>query len=62
MDDELGVETNISALRGASIEFGQSIFRGETKLVSATVLVAATRDGRPAWIPDALRRQLKTAM
>jgi acyl-CoA thioester hydrolase len=59
MDDELRVETCISALRGASIEFRQRVLRGEVELVAATVLVAAIRDGHPARIPDILRRQFK---
>jgi acyl-CoA thioester hydrolase len=56
MDDLLRVETRVSALRGASIEFRQRILRGEKELVAATVLVAAIRDARPARIPAALRR------
>jgi acyl-CoA thioester hydrolase len=56
MDDLLQVETQVSALRGASIEFRQRILRGERELVAATVLVAAIRDARPARIPAALRR------
>ena len=59
MDDELRVETCISALRGASIEFRQRVLRGDAELVAATVLVAAIRDGRPTRIPDILRRQFK---
>ena len=45
-----------AAYRGASIEFRQRISRGERELVTAKVLVAAIRDGRPARIPPALRR------
>lgn len=56
MDDLLRIETRVSALRGASIEFLQRILRGEKELVTATVLVAVIRGGRPARIPDALRR------
>ena len=59
MDDLLRVETQASALRGASIEFRQRIFRGERELVAATVLVAAIHDGRPARIPAALRSLLQ---
>jgi acyl-CoA thioester hydrolase len=55
MDDLLRVETGVSTLRGASIEFQQRIFRDEKELVAATVLVVAIRDGRPARIPAALR-------
>jgi acyl-CoA thioester hydrolase len=55
MDDLLRVETRVSALRGASIEFKQRILRGEKELVAAIVLVAAIRNARPARIPAALR-------
>ena len=58
MDDLLSVETEISGLRGASIQFLQRIFRDDQRLVTATVLVAAIRDGRPSRIPDPLRRVL----
>jgi acyl-CoA thioester hydrolase len=56
MDDLLKVETEISVLRGASIQFLQRIFRDDDELVAATVLVAVIRDGRPSRIPDPLRR------
>ena len=58
MDDLLSVETEISGLRGASIQFLQRIFRDDQRLVAAMVLVAAIRDGRPSRIPDPLRRVL----
>ena len=58
MDDLLRVETEISGLRGASIQFLQRILRDDQRLVAATVLVAAIRDGRPPRIPDPLRRVL----
>ncbi len=58
MDDLLRVETEISGLRGASIQFLQRILRDNQRLVAATVLVAAIRDGRPSRIPDPLRRVL----
>ncbi len=56
MDDLLRVETSPAAARGASIEFRQRILRGDRELVTAKVLVAAIRDGRPARIPASLRR------
>jgi acyl-CoA thioester hydrolase len=59
MDDLLQVETEVSACRGASIDFRQRIVRGETELVVASVLVAAVRDGRPARLPAALRHLLE---
>ena len=58
IDDLLRVETEAVALRGASIEFRQQVFRDEKELVAATVLVAAIRDGRPARLPAALRQSL----
>jgi acyl-CoA thioester hydrolase len=45
MDDLLRVETGVSALRGASIEFRQRIVRHDKELVTAQVLVAAIRAG-----------------
>ncbi len=48
MDDLLGVETQISGFRGASIDFlPQRIVRDQKKLITATALIAAIRDGRP---------------
>ena len=58
MDDLILVETGLSALRGASIEFRQRILRRDQELVTALVLVAAIRDGRPTRIPASLRRLL----
>jgi acyl-CoA thioester hydrolase len=58
MDDMLSVETSVYALRGASIEFRQRIVRRDKELVTARVLVAAIRDGRPTRIPASLRRLL----
>ena len=61
MDDLLAVETQMSALRGASIEFRQRILRGQTDLVAATVLVAAIREGRPAQLPGPMLRLFEAA-
>jgi len=58
MDDLIRVETGVSAVRGASIEFRQRIVRGEKELVTARVLVAVIRDGRATRIPASLRRLL----
>ncbi len=57
-DDLILVETGVSALRGASIEFRQRIVRADKELVTASVLVAVIRDGRPTRIPASLRRLL----
>ena len=59
MDDLLRVETSLAVARGASIEFRQRILRGDSELVTAAVLVAAIRDGRPARLPASLRRLLQ---
>ena len=61
MDDLLCFETGVSALRGASIEFRQRIVRRDKELVTAAVLVAAIRDGRPTRIPASLRRLLNSS-
>jgi acyl-CoA thioesterase FadM len=46
-------------VRGASIEFTQRIVRSDKELVTAAVLVASIRDGRPARIPADLRRRFQ---
>ncbi len=61
MDDLLIVETSVAAVRGASITFHQRVVRGDKELVTAEVLVASIRDGRPARIPAELRRLLRTS-
>jgi acyl-CoA thioester hydrolase len=60
MDDLLTVETGVAAVRGASIEFKQRILRSDKELITAKVLAASIRDGRPARIPADLRRRLRT--
>ena len=59
MDDLLEVETHVALVRGASIRFHQRVVRGDKELVTAEVLVASLRDGRPARIPADLRRRLQ---
>jgi acyl-CoA thioester hydrolase len=61
MDDLLSVETSVAAVRGASIEFKQRTLRSDKELVTAEVLVASIRDGRPARISADLRRLLRTS-
>jgi len=61
MDDLLEVETRVASARGASIEFQQRVLRGDKELVTAAALVAAIRGGRPARIPDDLRRLLQSS-
>jgi acyl-CoA thioester hydrolase len=59
MDDLLTVETSVAAVRGASIEFKQRALRGDKELVTAEVLAASIREGRPARIPADMRRRLQ---
>jgi acyl-CoA thioester hydrolase len=61
MDDLLRVETSVAAAGGASIEFRQRISCGERELVTATVRVAAIRDGRPTRLPTSLRRLVEAS-
>ena len=58
MDDVLMVETRTDDVRGASLVIAQRVLRGEEVLVTADVRVAALANGRPARIPDDLRRIL----
>jgi acyl-CoA thioester hydrolase len=57
MDDLVEIETRISAVGGASIDFSQAIFRGEEKIVRALVGVAALSNGRPARLPKDMRER-----
>ena len=59
MDDLLEVETSAAIVRGASITFHQRVVRADKALVTAEVLVASLRDGRPARIPAELRLRLQ---
>jgi acyl-CoA thioester hydrolase len=59
MDDLLEVETSATTVRGASIRFRQRVVRADKELVTAEVLVASLRDGRPARIPADLRLRLQ---
>lgn len=59
MDDLLVVETHAATVRGASITFHQRVLRADQELVTAQVLVASIRDGRPVRIPAELRHRLQ---
>ena len=61
MDNVLVVETRTEEVRGASLVTAQRVLRGEGVLVTADVRVAALANGRPARIPDELRRVLEGA-
>nr|PZN41530.1 MAG: tol-pal system-associated acyl-CoA thioesterase [Pseudomonadota bacterium] len=58
MDDVLTVETRTEEVRGASLVIAQRILRGADLIVTADVRVAAIAGGRPARIPDHLRKIL----
>ncbi len=58
MDDLLRVETATSEIRGASLRMSQRILRDETVLLTAEVQVAVLAAGKPARLPDGIRRLL----
>jgi len=62
IDDLLRIETRVAAVRGAAIDFAQTVARGGLTLATATILVAVLRDGRPMRIPPALRALLETTV
>lgn len=62
MDDLLRVETAVTTIGGASLHLAQRVHRGGTLLVTASVQVAVVAGGRPARIPDAVRRQLSSLL
>ena len=62
IDDLLCVETRVAAVRGAAIDFAQTVSRGDKSLAAAKVVVAALRDGRPMRVPPALRALLEVAV
>lgn len=55
MDDLLTIETTVSAVRGASIDFRQSVVRGEEKVAKALVCVVALSNDRPVRLPRDMR-------
>ncbi len=58
-DDELVVETEVVGATGAKIMLKQQVRRaGETLFSALVTLVALRDDGRPARLPDALRKAL----
>jgi acyl-CoA thioester hydrolase len=60
MDDELFVETQVSATRGASIEMEQKIWREEVILLTAKVRIAVVAGGKPRRIPAEVLARFKT--
>ncbi len=59
MDDLIEVETDVSNIRGAVLEFQQKIVRDGQDLATAKATVAAIRNDRPTRIPELLRRALQ---
>jgi len=59
IDDLLRIETRVAAIRGAAIDFAQTVSRGEQTVATAKILVAALRGGRPMRIPPELRARLE---
>jgi acyl-CoA thioester hydrolase len=58
--DELTVTTALREMRGARVDLGQAVLRGEAVLMRAEVrIVALGPMGRPARLPDAVRRALE---
>ena len=60
LDDLLEIETRVAELGRAQVTFAQSIRRGETTLLTATVRVACLdlARGKPAALPKELHAQL----
>jgi acyl-CoA thioester hydrolase len=59
IDDLLRVETRLTGIRGAVIEFDQLVLRGGQKLAQAAVHVVSIKDGRAARVPRELRARLE---
>jgi acyl-CoA thioester hydrolase len=59
IDDLLRIRTRVAAVRGAAIDFAQTVSRGEQTVATAKILVAALRGGRPMRIPAELRARLE---
>ena len=56
VDDELVVETTLSRLRGARMDFDQRVLRGDEVLATGSVTVACmTMEGRPRRLPEGMR-------
>jgi len=59
IDDVLRIETRVAAVRGAAIDFAQTVSRGEQTVATAKIVVAVLRGGRPMRIPPELRARLE---
>jgi acyl-CoA thioester hydrolase len=60
LGDLLQVTTKIETMRNSSIGLRQEVFRGKTKLFSASILLVYVEDGKPRRIPDVLRELFST--
>lgn len=59
LDDIIRVETTLESAKGAKMVFVQKIFRDETLLAEATVVVAViTLDGRPRRMPKGMKERM----
>jgi acyl-CoA thioester hydrolase len=61
IDDLLRVETRVTGIHGAVIEFSQLILRRGERVAEAKVRVVALKNGRPTRIPRELRARLDAA-
>ncbi|MGO8800872.1 MAG: tol-pal system-associated acyl-CoA thioesterase [Roseiarcus sp.] len=62
MDDLLTIETKIAAVGGATVDFRQSVVRGEETIVNALVSVVALSSGRPMRLPRDMRARFSVQM
>ena len=58
MDDQLQIETEISKVRGAVIEFNQRIVRGRGEIARASVGVVTLKNDRAVRVPREISARL----
>ena len=59
IDDVVRVETRITGIRGAVIDFDQLVRRGDQRIAQAMVQVVSIRNGRPVRLPREMRAKLE---
>lgn len=60
LEDEITVKTKISELKGASMVFKQSVFKGDKNLVDMDIVaVCVNMDRRPQRLPEELKKKLE---
>ena len=60
LDELLGVKTVMKAVKGASMDMEQQIYRGETLLVDMALKIACIdKNGKAARLPEAVRELFK---